>query len=153
MIKDFLLTFFLVTVLCCVLLGMTSSCPEPFSNYTPATNLGEHRTVTLLPTENESLLGGKAEIYIQGGTIHIDIFAHLYAIGGDVFGAKRDTEPMYVVSLDRGKLVMGHLKRSGDGVYKLSFTTDDTSILKKYTTLDVYYTFMGKKTLVVSGTL
>jgi len=131
------------------------TCMENFEgNYTRPKSFSKHKTVILLSKDTDQLLGGRAELYIHDDFARLDVFAHVYTIGGDIHGSPFSTKPEYTVAVTNNsgkRIVLGKLKSSSDNVYKLSFTTDDLSILKQYTTLVVDYNFENISKTILYG--
>jgi hypothetical protein len=104
-----------------------------------------------------NLLFGHANKYISmnGDTIvfTLDITANLYVLNGNVFQKGEPPNHSYKAYLgnDDNHIELGELKKDGDGIYKLIFTSHNIKELVKLSTIFIVYEKDGKQQTLLMG--
>lgn len=137
---------------------------EPFSNDSfysfKLSRDARYQSIPLLDPKNNTILFGKAQRYIFSKNDQIvyrlDIDSNLYVLDGNIFDSEK-VDQKYDVLLHNTKtnkdLHIGNLKKDGDGIYKLSFVSNNkVQELSEYDTLYIFYTMNNKSDLILSGT-
>jgi hypothetical protein len=119
-----------------------------------------YQSIPLLDPENKAILFGKAQRYVFSQNdkmmYRLDIDSNLYVLDGNVYDSQK-VDQKYDVILHNSKtnknLHIGNLQKDGDGMYKLSFVSNDKiQELADYDTLRIFYTINNKANLILSGT-
>lgn len=114
------------------------------------------KKLSLLSKENQALISGHANLFMLDNNVQIDIVCSLYDIGANVYGElyPDDRYEAYLYNQELNKtLPLGVLKRSGDGFYKLSYTSNNAQEILNYKELRVTYISKGKSTDLITATL
>jgi hypothetical protein len=119
-----------------------------------------YQSIPLLDPENKNIIFGKAQRYIFSKNdemiYRLDIDSNLYVLNGNVFDSEK-VDQKYDAVLHNSKtnknLHIGNLKKDGDGIYKLSFISNNKiQELAEYDTLHIFYTVNDKADLILAGT-
>lgn len=138
---------------------------ENFSNddlyaYSSASSASYQSIPLTSPNTNENapsnLLFGQANRYISANddvmVYTLDITANLYVLNGNVFQKGDPPNHSYIAYLsnDTRQIELGELKKSGDGTYKLKFSSQKVQELVSMRSLSIVYdNDTEKQTLLV----
>lgn len=88
--------------------------------------------VALTPVDKNNMLFGEAQRHIIDKDITFVISANLYVLNGNIHTHEKAPLQKYIVYLSNENLTkqqnIGEMKKDGDGIYKLLFTTDVAEI-------------------------
>jgi hypothetical protein len=88
------------------------------------------------------LMFGQADRHINDDRYSLKISANLYVLNGNIFNQKENVQQSYnayLINKDNTKLKIGDLKKDGDGLYKLSFSSQERNKLETYKYLAIFY--------------
>lgn len=147
--------------------------PEHFANdeffsYKDTINPGYFTYQNAALTSNtNNLIFGQAKRYVypqlkSDKPVYIlEILANLYVLNGNPFGVEKlgidDTSFKhryfaYLKNTKTGKKFnVGHVKRDGDGMYKLSFKSEDVNEFAPYNEIEIVHQSPQKETVVLHG--
>lgn len=173
-LKMFLLVLlFLICTICilgCITPQPQNSC-EGFSNDNffsdvDAQNPGYSYYQSTPLTSDSSLIFGQANRYVYNlintttPSYILDIYADLYVLGGNPFGAvttalDKPLPQQYVVYLKNTKtstqIQIGNLKKDGDGLYKLHFVSNEPDKYITYNEVHITYKTPDNETPAING--
>lgn len=136
---------------------------EHFSNddlyaYSSASSAGYQSIPLTAPsTEPSNLLFGQANRYISTNNditiFTLDINANLYILNGNVFQQGTPPNHSYKAYLgdDNKQIELGDLKKDGDGIYKLKFTSQNIKELVDLRSLSIVYDKETQKQTLLVG--
>ena len=95
---------------------------------------------------------GKADKFQSKKSIDINISANLYVLNGNVYNQSSDDQG-YPTYLSDGKTnkPIGDLKKDGDGIYKLTFSTDKVDEFSNFKIVQVFYRLKKDEMLLLHG--
>lgn len=139
---------------------------ENFSNddmysYSSASSASYQSIPLTSPNTQENtpsnLLFGQANRYISTNNevtvFTVDINANLYVLNGNIFQKGDPINHSYKAYLGDGKkqIELGELKKGGDGIYKLKFTSQNTKELVNMRSLSIVYDKDTEKQTLLVG--
>jgi hypothetical protein len=131
---------------------------EYFSNIDSEFKSPQFQSIPLTAPDSSSnhpvhLMFGQAEKYVTDNAFSIKINANLYVLDGNIFDIKPTNEKQsynaYLIRKDNSKIKLGNLLKDGDGLYKLTFSSNKPSELDSYVFVAIYYN--DKTPLLIGG--
>jgi hypothetical protein len=131
---------------------------EHFSNITPEFKSANFKSIPLTAPDSSSnyplhLMFGQADKYVTDDKYSLKINANLYVLDGNVFNQTPSNVTQsynaYLINKDNSKQKLGNLVKDGDGIYKLTFTSNDPNKFDSYKYVGVY--FNDETPLLVGG--
>lgn len=88
------------------------------------------------------LMFGQADRHINDDKYTLKISSNLYVLDGNIFNQNKNGKQSYnayLMKKDNSKLKIGDLKKDGDGLYKLTFSSQDRTNLETYKYVAIFY--------------
>jgi hypothetical protein len=131
---------------------------EYFSNIDSDFKSPQFQSIPLTAPDSSSnnplhLMFGQADKYVTDNAYSIKINANLYVLDGNIFDIKPTNEKQsynaYLIRKDNSKIKLGDLLKDGDGLYKLTFSSNKPSEFDSYKFVAIYYN--DKTPLLIGG--
>ena len=122
---------------------------EEFQNTTliPYTH---SKQLHLLPVDDDILLSGHGLLYYSDTHLRLDLYCNLYVLNGNIFEQPFSNKHEYQVYLLNSKInkqtTIGSLKKDGDGIYKLTYTSTQPNLFLQNTELRIAYNSDNRST-------
>ena len=126
------------------------------------TPVSRTQTIQLLPPDNKSLITGEVDRFIvpknDSFNFILNISCNLYVLGGNAFDSNNPITQEYLVYLQdtkaNEKMLLGPLKKDGDGLYKLKFQREGPKVrdLVNFNKIIITYKLNNDEQIVLLGT-
>lgn len=165
--KYSLITFVIIMFVCSfcsILPSLTVRCNNLYEMFTPSdTKSFKHQYIPLTAPDTDlnapsNILFGEALLYDLTTTgnnnkYQLHIKANLYVLDGNIlnFNNSNVTHSYKAYAIDNiNKVYLGELKKDGDGIYKLKYSTHE-NIMKPNSYIVVIYEMDGKEQILLKG--